>query len=106
MYDLATIQAMDRQAERDYVVSNGARHMPSKARVYDGSKGDSFFGKRHYNAIAKVISPYFESQSLYWTVTPAVIAQALADLFEKDNPKFDRVQFYEAAGATQKRTTS
>ena len=76
----------------------GAQVIPSSRRVHDGKNGNSHFGKRHYKAIASMLSPYFESESLFNTCTPTDIAQRLADLFEQDNPLFDRGLFYQQTG--------
>jgi len=55
------------------------------------------FNKRHYEAIAEVISRgkgvLFEDNPNY-----GMFLVGMCDLFESDNPDFDRVRFIEACG--------
>ena len=50
------------------------------------------FNKRHYEAIAEV-SVLFEDNPNY-----GMFLVGMCDLFESDNPDFDRVRFIEACG--------
>lgn len=53
--------------------------------------------KKHYTAIAAVFAEQYERKAdpkrRQMTV---ILAHALADVFEKDNPRFDRQRFIDA----------
>ena len=52
------------------------------------------FNKQHYEAIAKVIKDHNvnDTECCYYVVADIV------DMFDSDNPNFDRVRFIEACG--------
>jgi len=54
------------------------------------------FQRRHYNIIASAANAHANSG---YSVNFAIFLQDLADIFEKDNPAFDRNKFIEAAWA-------
>ena len=60
--------------------------------------------RKDYQAIAEVLADMQgftapnHSQPSYDSVTLHRVTQRLADVFQQDNPNFDRVRFYAAAG--------
>lgn len=56
--------------------------------------------KKHYEAIAKIIEPFWFNDLDSPTAT--AIARRLADYFEQDNPRFDRARFLQACGVETK----
>jgi len=54
------------------------------------------FSKRHYQAIADVIKVGKQDIAIASFSLPLVIG--LIEMFERDNPKFDRVRFLDACG--------
>jgi len=52
------------------------------------------FSQRHYEAIAKVIKDHNvnDTECCYY------VAADIVEMFERDNPKFDRVRFLDACG--------
>lgn len=56
---------------------------------------ESAFSRQHYQAIADILSQHVESDS---SEAVSAIAGDIADLFETDNPNFDRDKFMDAAG--------
>lgn len=55
------------------------------AKAQTGVPQKPLFQKRHYEAIAKVLN-----------LDPYTVPAALADMFKKDNPNFDREKFLDA----------
>jgi len=56
------------------------------------------FTKQHYEQVAQVIK---NTRDKYAGLAPIIqdeLAIKLADVFEKDNPRFDRDRFYLACG--------
>ena len=109
MFDIETIQAMNREeAERlGTPWGKAAEHKFTPAYhgnvTYDDKLNQCHFGKRHYKAIAGVLYTFLAFHSLEDRAIVASVTEALADLFERDNPKFNREQFYELAGACSRR---
>jgi hypothetical protein len=58
------------------------------------------FNKRHYEAIAKVIKPHSAKNTVDTVSDDYFVGMVLSivDMFESDNPDFDRVRFIEACG--------
>jgi hypothetical protein len=58
--------------------------------------------RKHFEAIAQVIA----DERTNWEADPAVgsaltyLAEALADVFAEENPRFDRARFLKAAAET------
>lgn len=67
--------------------TNGAEHMPK-------------FSKRHYTAIANVLSTAQSDRdrSLFTPIEVVRIADLMSRAFAKDNPRFDRDRFLVACG--------
>jgi len=55
------------------------------------------FTRKHYKAIAKVLNEA-PVESRLWNSDWSLIIGLLADLFDNDNPNFDRYKFMEACG--------
>ena len=61
----------------------------------------NMFSKRHYEAIAKVIKDHNVNDKLpshRSTECCYYVVADIVDMFERDNPKFDRVRFLDACG--------
>jgi hypothetical protein len=54
------------------------------------------FSQRHYDALAAVLKEVRDRPTKDWDNIYDNHAVALADLFSKDNPRFDRVKWYRA----------
>lgn len=62
------------------------------------------FTRQHFEAIAEILYQYGHvvgrnndfDQGAEWAVSN--VTEELANLFQKDNPRFDRQKFFEAAG--------
>jgi len=64
----------------------------------DEEMEEAVFSRRHYQAIADILNDYYEKKSAEMI---EAMAKDLADLFEADNPRFDRRRFYSAVGVKQ-----
>ena len=51
--------------------------------------------KQHFEAVAQVLKAYPEGAP---TASQAKLAEALADMFESDNPRIERGRFIKACG--------
>lgn len=55
--------------------------------------------KKHFIAIAKILNMVGSSTG-YDRSTATAIAHSLADVFQEENPRFDRSRFLDACGVT------
>jgi len=62
---------------------------------------EASFSRQHYQAIADILSQHVEGES---GDAISSVAADMADLFETDNPRFDRSKFMSAAGVKSEET--
>jgi len=51
--------------------------------------------RKHYQAVGEILSHFPEGSP---TASMSKMAESFADMFARDNPRFDRARFYEACG--------